>query len=401
MSGPTTTGLEGYSHGFGTLLGAPVSVHWTFWFNFVIQLVFAIINYSSSWKYITLICMVWGPFALIVVYLHELGHLFANRKYGGYCTSATLWPLGGFSECYIENCTCMQEFFVALAGPCTHIPQFFIWLIVMGTASQYGVKYYSRPFSIEEFDAGGADEWFAKLAMEMLIFNMLLFFLNLFVPVYPLDAARMLASLCVQCGMSTDRACLVLVVVGGMLGLGCTIYGIIALVGSVGSGLTFLLAGLFLLFTTYSMFRCYNNRRVTSHPLFVADCYKERRTYAGGANGTSRNFTDGRTNAGNSRRHRSDVENGEISPTPRASKSRVSLTPAVQTTVKPKNRESTASNTNNNSNKKMSYDKALKKAKKMKMAELKKECQQRGIYTESFFEKVQFEEGYAKSFSNK
>jgi Zn-dependent protease len=386
------------------LLGAPVSIHWTFWFNFLIQLVFAIINHSSSWKYIVLICTVWGPFALMIVYLHELGHLFANKKYGGYCTSATLWPLGGFSDCYIENCTCMQEFFVALAGPCTHIPQFFLWLVIMGTASQYGVNYYGRGFNIEEFDAGGADEWFAKFAMEMLNFNMLLFFLNLFVPVYPLDAARMVASLCVQCGMSTDRACLVLVFVGGMLGLGCTVYGIISLIGSVDNGLTFLFAGLFLLFTTYSMFRCYNNRRVTSHPLFFADCYKEHRTYTGGANGTSRNYTDGRTNAGN-RRLRSDVENGEISPTPRTSKPRVSMIPPVQTKVKakPKPRESTASNTNTkkNSNKKMSYDKALKKAKKMKMAELKKECQQRGIYTESFCEKAQFEEGYAKSFSNK
>lgn len=380
-----------------------MSVHWTFWFNFIFQVVVAVINHSSSWKYIVLICMVWGPFALMVVYFHELGHLLANKKYGGYCSSATLWPLGGFSDCFIEKCTCMQEFFVALAGPCTHIPQFFIWLVVMGTASEHGVKYYSRSFSISEFDAGGADEWFAQFAKEMLNFNMILFFLNLLVPVYPLDAARMVAAVCVQCGMSPDRACLVLVFVGLMLGLGSLVYGIIGLVEGSGNGLTFLFAGLFLLFTTRSMWQCYNNRRVTSHPLFFADCYRERRTYAGGANGAARNYTNGRANAGNDRRRRSDVESGEMSPVPAHPRKSHASVPAIHSNKPKKARASTSSNNNDTAkkDKKMSYDKALKKAKKMKMAELKKECQQRGIFTESFFEKAQFEDAYARSFSKK
>jgi hypothetical protein len=109
--------------------------------------------------------------------------------------------------------------------------------------------------------------------------------------------------------------------------------------------------------------------------------------------------------ASNTNTKKNDVENGEISPTRRASKHRVSTSPPVTPKVKAKHkpRESTASNSNKkkNSNKKMSYDTALEEAKKMKMAELKKECQQRGIYTESFIEKSQFEESYAKSFSNK
>eukprot|EP00980_Cylindrotheca_fusiformis_P008119 scaffold1727_cov133-Cylindrotheca_fusiformis.AAC.22 len=401
MSGPRT-GLEGFRHRFGSVLGVPISVHWTFWFNFLFQLIVAVINYSSSWKYIILICMVWGPFALMVVYLHELGHLFANRKYGGLCSSATLWPLGGFSDCFIDKCTCMQEFFVALAGPCTHIPQFFIWLIVMGAASEEGVSYFGRPFHIGAFDAGGADNWFAEFGKEMLSLNMILFFLNLLLPVYPLDAARMLASLCVQCGMTPDRACLVLVVFGVLLGLGCFIYGIVGLVNGSSNGLTFLLAGLFLLYTTKSMWDCYNTRRVTSHPLFSADCYRERRTYAGGANGAPRNYTDGRPNAGNDRRRRNDLEAGVTdSPVPRTSHASVPAIHSNKKEFRKKNDPNAApASPRKSKNKKMSYDKALKKAKKMKMAELKKECQQRGIYTESFFEKSQFEDAYAKSFSN-
>ena len=188
------TGLEGFGLPFGKLYNAPVSIHWTFWFNFLFQVIYAIVNHTSSWKYIVMVAMIWGPFALMVIYVHEVGHLYANKKYGGTTYKVTLWPLGGFSECYIEQCTCMQEFFVALAGPVTHIPQFFIWLIIMLASSEVGIDYYQKPFSFDAFDNGGADDFFAEFGKQMLNFNLVLFVLNLFIPVYPLDSARMVVS---------------------------------------------------------------------------------------------------------------------------------------------------------------------------------------------------------------
>lgn len=169
------------------------------------------------------------------------------------------------------------------------------------------------------------------------------------------------------------------------------------LVGSKDDGISFLLAGLFLLYITYGMFHYYNQRKVTNHPLFDADCYRERRTFTGGQNGVSRNYTGGRAVEGAPRRTRADIESGKrqsafmIDDDPNGFKLRKTKE------VKPKK----VSETQQKPDKKMSYDKALKKAQKMKMAELKRECEQRGIYTASFFEKVQFEEAYARSFSNK
>lgn len=192
------TGTEGCGIPMGTLFKAPVRVHWTFFFNFLFQVIFAVINHTSSWKYYIMVAIIWGPMALMTIYAHEAGHLYANRKYGGSCYLATLWPLGGFSTCYIENCTCMQEFFVALMGPVTHIPQFFIWLIVMLASSERGINYYQQPFSFQDFDNGGADDWFAEFGKQMLNFNLVLFCFNLFLPVYPLDSARMLVSLLVE-----------------------------------------------------------------------------------------------------------------------------------------------------------------------------------------------------------
>ena len=208
------------------------------------------------------------------------------------------------------------------------------------------------------------------------------------------------AAILVQCGLTPERACLVLITFGALLGLGCMIYGIMGIVGSSDDGITYLLAGLFLLYTIYGLFQYYNQRKVTSHPLFDADCYHERRTYVGGSNGVSRNYTGGRATDA-APRTRADIENRKKSQPstflndddpngfkPRKTKQ---VKPKIVSDPKPKAP----------SNKKMSYGKALKKAQKMKLGELKRECEQRGIYTSSFVERVQFDEAYAKSFSNK
>jgi len=368
------------SHGLGSAYGAPVRVHWTFWFNWIFQIVFAVIYYHSSWKYIVLTAIAWGPLLLSMVYTHELGHLYANRKYGGHVSLAVLWPLGGFSDTNIQRCTCMQEFWVALCGPLTALPWFAVTVIIMSVSSQWGIDYYSRTFDINAFDNGGADEWFAEFGKIGLEITMFIFFLNLLLPVYPLDASRMLAALCVQCGMKVDKACLMVACIGLAIGLGFSIYGIIALVENSGNGLMFLLIGLFVLFTSWSLFNYYRLRRVTQHPLFQADCYTERRTYHNGENAPTRTYNTGRPT--DKRRSRnSDIES------PRPSNPRKSAKPSSGVMKK-----------NNSSKKKLTYQEALRKAKKMKLGQLKRECQQRGVHTAGFLEKSQFEVAYAKSF---
>jgi hypothetical protein len=161
-----------------------------------------------------------------------------NRLFGGTCHYMTIWPLGGFSDTNIENGTCLQEFWIALCGPLMHIPQFFIFVIVMAIAAPNGLNYYSSPASVPEVQAGGADLFFAQLAKGAIDINMMLFFMNLLIPAYPLDAARMLAAMGVHCGLTVPRAAWMLVVVGGLLGLGALIFGIIGLISGGDLGMT-------------------------------------------------------------------------------------------------------------------------------------------------------------------
>jgi hypothetical protein len=160
--------------------------------------------------------------------------------FGGTCHYIVLWPLGGLSDTNIENGTCLQEFWVALCGPLMHIPQFVVWVVVMALSSPQGLDYYKSGLNVVAIQDGGAGIWFAQLAKGSIDLNMMLFFLNLLVPAYPLDAARMIAALSVHSGLSVHKSAWLLVVVGGVLGFAALIYGIIAVIqkSSIGACLT-------------------------------------------------------------------------------------------------------------------------------------------------------------------
>lgn len=231
------SGAEGWSCGLGTCVGGiPTSIHWSFFLVWLLQIIISIIQYSSSWKYIVNIVVLWGPVLILTVLLHEWGHIRRNRSFGGTCSTIVLWPLGGFSNTNIENGTCLQEFWVSLCGPLMHIPQLAIWTLIMALCAPQGLSYYSSGLNVPAIDEGGAGIWFAQLSKGALDLNIMLFVMNMVIPAYPLDAARMMAALAVHCGMTVVRAAWMLLIAGGILGLAALIYGIISLISGSGMG---------------------------------------------------------------------------------------------------------------------------------------------------------------------
>lgn len=231
------SGSEGWSCGMGTCFGGiRTTVHWSFFLVWIFQIVIVIIQYTDSWKYIINIAVLWGPVLLLTVLLHEWGHIVRNRSFGGTCSFITLWPLGGFSNTNIENGTCLQEFWVAMCGPLMHLPQLVVWTLIMALCAPTGINYYGDSLDVPAIDEGGAGIWFAQLSKGALNLNIMLFFLNMLIPAYPLDAARMLAAMSVHCGLSVIRAGWMLLISGGVLGVVALIYGIVALVNGSGPG---------------------------------------------------------------------------------------------------------------------------------------------------------------------
>ena len=270
------TGGEGCNCGLGRCYGASQSIHWTFWFNFLVQVVFALIEHYDSWKYILMIVIVWGPAMLLALLFHELGHIWMTRFFGGTCSWICYWPLGGFSDCNIQNGSCKQEFLVALCGPLMHIPQFAVWTVIMAVSAPNGIDYYQLVFDFNAFENGGADQWFAAMAKRVLDVNIIIFALNLLLPAYPLDAARLVASMCVGCGLSVDTTAYVLVVIGGLLGCGALLYGILSIISGSGPGILMLLIGIFVLWTSWSLVNMIRGGTILQHPVFKPDCYKNR-----------------------------------------------------------------------------------------------------------------------------
>jgi hypothetical protein len=265
----------GWNCGLGRCCRTSVSLHWMFWFNVAFQVVFAVIQYPKSWKYILLIFLVWGPVSIITLLFHEMGHIWRTRSFGGSATHTMLWPLGGFNDAHISDGTCLQEFWVAVCGPLMHIPQIFAWMAIMALSAPNGVDWYGQSFDLTTFEAG-AGEYFAELSKRTIDVNIIVFVINLILPAYPLDAASMVAAMAVHCGSSVETAGLLLVVIGVVLGIICIVYGIISLVGGSGSGLFILLIGLFVLYTSWTLWKTIQDKTIHLHPIFKPDCYKGR-----------------------------------------------------------------------------------------------------------------------------
>ena len=264
--------------GIGRCCGATFSVHWTFWFNLIVQLIFAIIQYASSWKYILLILVVWGPACLLALVFHEWGHISATKCQRGAYSYSVLWPLGGFNDCTVHNGTCAQQLFIAICGPFMHLPLMFLWLIVLSVSSDGGVSYYSSGFDINTFDDGGAGEWFSQLAKRSLDVNIMIFAINMLLPAYPMDAASAVAAICGHFGLSIESTGWVLLVIGTILGAIGVVVGILFLIAGTGPGVFLLLMGLYVLYESWQLYGQIKAGSLAHHPIFRHDCYHKQRT---------------------------------------------------------------------------------------------------------------------------
>jgi hypothetical protein len=245
----------------------------------IVQLIFAVIQYASSWKYLLLILAVWGPACLLALVFHEWGHIGATRCQRGSYSFSMLWPLGGFNDCTVPNGTCAQQLFIAICGPFMNLPLMFLWLIVLSVSSDEGVSYYSNAgFDINRLNDEGAGEWFSQLAKRSLDVNIMIFCLNMLLPAYPMDAANAVAAICGHFGLSIQSTGWVLLVVGAILGAIGVVIGILFLIAGTGPGVFLLLLGLYVLYTSWELYGQIKAGALGQHPIFRHDCYHKQRT---------------------------------------------------------------------------------------------------------------------------
>lgn len=127
-----------------------------------------------------------GLFAVVLfgsVLVHELGHCWGASRVGGESTEIVLWPLGGLASTSGSERSAFHEFVIVLAGP----------MVSLAVALAAGLGAMLIPESV--LAATPAGRIFGFLLLQTRNVNAMLFVFNLFVPLFPMDSARLLRSL--------------------------------------------------------------------------------------------------------------------------------------------------------------------------------------------------------------
>lgn len=168
----------GWSITLGRIGGIKVRLHVTF---LLLLAWIAIGNYlAGGWPAATrALAFILGIFGS--VFLHELGHAMAARRYGIRTPDITLLPIGGVARLERLPERPAEELVVALAGPAVNV----VIAAVLYAALLLG----GRPDPMSEFGIIGG-----TLTAQLLVTNLWLALFNL-LPAFPMDGGRVLRAL--------------------------------------------------------------------------------------------------------------------------------------------------------------------------------------------------------------
>jgi len=162
----------------GNLYGTKIYIHWSFW---ILAIVVFLSNMSKGFgPAVSALGFIFSVFAC--VFLHELGHALAARKFGRPTLDITLLPIGGVARIQGSKPDPWSDGWIAIAGP---IVNFAIALVLM-----LGIFLGLLP-SVDLTKISITDlSW----AQQLLIANIAIGVFNL-LPLFPLDGGRILRSL--------------------------------------------------------------------------------------------------------------------------------------------------------------------------------------------------------------
>lgn len=190
-----------------------------------------------------------GPVLFLTVLVHELGHCAGTRWVGGQVHGILLWPLGGLA--FIGHSgDAMDDLKVSIAGPLTHVPQSFAWLVLLAASNDGDVS------------LGATGDFGADLCRAGVVINISLMLFNLFVPAYPLDGGRIFASVLLLCGVPVATAAAVTAGVSMVLG------GVIVALGIYMMQFLTIFVGGWVLMQAYELYKLVRTGRTDQHPIF-------------------------------------------------------------------------------------------------------------------------------------
>lgn len=209
---------------------------------------------------IALQCTVGFLILFFTILLHELGHCAGAKVVGGKVQRILLWPLGGLAFCGHGGGP-KSDLLVALAGPATHVPQYFAWrslsIVTAGTLAVH---------------LGTLGPVVTSLCAQAMSIQILLAAFNLLVPCYPLDCSRVVISLCQLAGASANSAAMFMCCLSALC-ISILIASVAGIVHipylAIGYHPLNILLICWMAYQTYQLYCQVRENEVNSHPLFA------------------------------------------------------------------------------------------------------------------------------------
>lgn len=165
----------------GNIAGIGVFIHWTFSI-LIAYIIFS--NYRAGhdaerigWM-VLFVCSIFGT-----VFLHELGHALAAKRYGINTKDITILPIGGLARLEKIPEKPVEELVVALAGPAVNIA-------LAGITALFITMPSANELYIQLTGGVNSDNFF----LNFFIVNIWLAVFNL-IPAFPMDGGRVLRAL--------------------------------------------------------------------------------------------------------------------------------------------------------------------------------------------------------------
>lgn len=160
------------------LFGFPVHIHWFFWITLAILGGLISSNFTPGEMQKLVMFVLAG---LISILVHELGHAFAMRKFGGRA-AIVLHSLGGYAVSD-KNFSRVQHIVISLAGPVAQIllGVLFNWLLDLRIESMRASG------EMIQGSIGIFDLWLSQMTTISLVWGIF----NL-IPIFPLDGGQTL-----------------------------------------------------------------------------------------------------------------------------------------------------------------------------------------------------------------
>lgn len=175
--------------------GIRIRVHWLFIVFILTQIIFTLPRHQTGVGFVLPLLAA----LFVLVLLHEFAHCIACRRVGGEADEIVLWPLGGLASCRPPH-HWKPELITTLAGPMVNLALLPVFAgLLIGVGGSWRAA-WPNPFdpgaSILQLEIahGSMPAWLIAL-WSLNLANLVLLAFNLLVPMYPMDAGRVLQAL--------------------------------------------------------------------------------------------------------------------------------------------------------------------------------------------------------------